>query len=167
MIGKETAEKGMALGLDVIAYDPYAEEELFSSHEVRRVEFDELLISSDYLSLHAPATEETHHILNEDTFKLMKSTSYLINTSRGALVDEEALLTAVQMGQIAGAALDVREQEPPAADDPLMKEERIVMTPHLGWCSIEAGKNLRVRATQAIIDVLQGRAPMNPVNDPT
>jgi len=165
-IGRETAKKAKCMGLEVIAYDPYTNAEVFRELGIQQVGFEEMLKRSDYISLHAPATDETQQIINANTIKLMKPTAYLINTSRGALIDEDALLEAVQSGKISGAALDVRANEPPAPNDPLMKEERIIITPHLGWCSMEAGINLRVRASQAIVDVLQGRRPANPANEP-
>lgn len=165
-IGRETAKKAKGIGLKVIAHDPYTDIEVFDELGVDQVDFEEMLKRSDYISLHAPATDETHHMINTNSIRLMKPTAYLINTSRGALIDEDALLQAVQNGKISGAALDVRANEPPAPDDPIMKEENIIITPHLGWCSVEAGISLRVRASQAIVDVLQGRRPENPVNDP-
>ena len=165
-IGKATAKKAKGIGLEVIAYDPYTDGEAFSELGVEQVDFEEMLKRSDYISLHTPATDETQQIINTQSIKLMKPTAYLINTSRGTLIDEDALLQAVQSGMISGAALDVRANEPPEPNDLLMKEERIIITPHLGWCSLEAGNNLRERASQAIVDVLQGQRPANPANDP-
>jgi D-3-phosphoglycerate dehydrogenase len=97
---------------------------------------------------------------------LMKPHAYLINTGRGKLIDEDALLKAVQEGRIRGAALDVMDVEPPPTDNPLLKDERIIVTPHAAFFSEEAVHDVRVRGAEAVIDVLQGRVPKNPANQP-
>ncbi len=166
LIARSTSAKAQGLGLNVIAHDPYVEASVFTARNVRQVSFEELLQGSDYLSLHVPATDDTRKIINSDRLKMMKPGAYLINTARGALIDENALLAAVQNGQIRGAALDVRAVEPTPEDDLLMKEERILLTPHLAWCSVEGAYDLRVRASMEIVRVLRGEKPLNPANHP-
>jgi D-3-phosphoglycerate dehydrogenase / 2-oxoglutarate reductase len=166
LIAKSAAAKAQGLGLNVFAHDPYVEASVFMALNVRQVGFEDLLQSSDYLSLHVPATNGTRGIINSTSLRLMKPGAYLINTARGVLIDEDALLAAVQNGQIQGAALDVRVLEPPPEDDPLKKEERIILTPHLAWCSLEAAYDLRIRASMEIVRVLKGEKPLNPANQP-
>ncbi len=167
LIARATAQKAKALGLNVIAYDPYINAEVFNVHGVTQATLEELLSTSDYVSLHLPATESSIKIINTVSLSKMKPSAYLINTSRGALIDEAALLYAVQSGTILGAALDVRSTEPQSPDDPLARDEHIIITPHLAWCSIDAGHDLRLRATMEIVRVLKGMPPQNPANKPT
>ena len=131
-IGQATAVKGRGLGLDVIAYDPYVDAAAMAELGVQVVDLETLLRTADYISLHSPLTEETRHLMNAETLAMMKPTAYLVNAARGGLIDEDALLAAVQNGQIAGAALDVLAVEPVAADHPFLQEERILLTPMLG-----------------------------------
>ncbi len=132
-IGQATASKGRGLGLKVLAFDPYADAAMMADLGVRLVDLETLLRGSDYISLHSPLTKETHQLINAETLAMMKPTAYLVNAARGGLIDEEALLAAVQKGQIAGAALDVLADEPVAAGHPFLQEERILLTPHAGW----------------------------------
>ena len=128
------------------------------------VDLETVLRKSDFISLHSPLTEETRHLINADTLAMMKPTAYLVNAARGALVDEEALLSAVQSGQIAGAALDVLNVEPVAADHPFLKEERVLLTPHAGWYSEESKIDVRVQGAEEVVRVLRGERPRAPVN---
>lgn len=165
-IARATATKARGLGLQVIAYDPFVGEEAFRGYGVRPVSLAELLAESDYVSLHLPVTEATRQIIDAGRLASMKPGAYLINTSRGMLIDEGALLAAVRTGQIRGAALDVRATEPPPPDDPLMREDNILITPHMAWCSVEATASLRRRASQEIVRVLRGEKPEHPANQP-
>ena len=101
-----------------------------------------LLKESDYVSLHCPLTPQTKHLINQETLSLMKPTAFLINTSRGALIDEPALIDALKRGIIAGAGLDVQETEPPASDTPLYTMDNVILTPHMGWKGLETRKRL-------------------------
>jgi D-3-phosphoglycerate dehydrogenase len=158
------APKAQALGLKVIAYDPYVPEESMASEAVRKVELDELLEASDLISVHAPLTPDTHHMFNREAFGQMKPSAFLVNTARGPLVDEQALVEALDEGQIAGAALDVLEQEPPPADSPLLGRTDIILTPHTGFYSIESLEDLQTKAAQEVVRVLRGERPRSPVN---
>lgn len=163
-IGQATAAKGRGLGLNVLVFDPVLNEEVVARLGVRAVDRETLARESDYISLHTPLLDSTHHLVNAHFLSLMKPTAYLINAARGPLVDETALLDAVQKGQIAGAALDVLATEPPAADNPLLHEERILITPHSAWYSEEAKIEMRTRAAEEVVRVLQGQPPRAPAN---
>jgi D-3-phosphoglycerate dehydrogenase len=158
------APKAQALGLKVIAYDPYVPEESMAREAVRKVELDELLEVSDLISVHAPLTPDTHHMFNREAFQRMKPSAFVVNTARGPLVDEQALVEALDEGQIAGAALDVLEQEPPPADSPLLGRTDIILTPHTGFYSIESLEDLQTKAAQEVVRVLRGEKPRSPVN---
>ena len=164
-IGQATASKGRGLGLEVLVFDPYADAAAMAELGVRVVDLETLLRRSDYISLHSPLTEETRHLIDAETLALMKPTSYLVNAARGGLIDEDALLAAVQSGQIAGAALDVLAVEPVAADHPFLQEERILLTPHAGWYSEESKIDVRVQGAEEVVRFLRGERPRAPVNE--
>ncbi len=164
-IGQAMATKARGMGLNVIVYDPYVSEAVLVADGARAVDLEAMLAQADYVSLHAPLTDSTRHILNAGTLALMKPTAYIINTARGALIDEIALLDAVQSGQIAGAALDVLQQEPVAADSPLRAEPRILLTPHAAWYSEEANEDVVVKGAEDVVRVLNGERPRTPVNE--
>lgn len=128
------------------------------------VSLDELLTQSDFVSLHAPLTPETHHLINAERLRIMKPTAYVINTSRGGLIDATALLNAIQTTKLAGAALDVFEPEPPDLNLPLYRDERVIITPHAAFVSAESLEQLRRQATNQIVQALRGQRPDNVVN---
>jgi D-3-phosphoglycerate dehydrogenase len=163
-IGQSTAEKGRGLGLKVIAYDPYLDAQVIEAAGVQAVDWETLLRTSDYISLHTPLTDSTYHLVNAEALALMKPTAYLINTARGPLIDEDALLAAVRSGQIAGAALDVLMAEPPPPDHPLLREKNILITPHIAFYSEAAKRDLRIRGAEEVVRALKGEAPRSPVN---
>lgn len=161
-IARNLVPKARALGLSVIActrtgkaYDTGC----------RMVSLSELLEQSDYLSLHAPLTPETKHVLGAAQFSRMKPSAYLINTSRGGLVDHTALWQALEQRQLAGAALDVFEPEPPDLTLPLYRDERVIVTPHAAFASEESIIELRTRVARQIAAVLLGQRPENIVNN--
>ncbi len=164
-IGSASARKGIGLGLNVIACDPYIPEERFAGLGVRRVDFETLLRESDILTLHVPLTSETRRIIDARALALMKPSALLINTARGEVVDIEALMEAVRSGRLAGAGLDVLPWEPPPPDHPVLHDERILVTPHIAWASEEAAYDSRVRACQDVIRVLRGERPVYALND--
>lgn len=158
------APKARSFGVNVIASDPFVPKEVMAQAGVAPVTLDELIERSDYVSIHAPLTSETRHLFNADVFRRMKPTAYLINTARGPLVDEHALVDALAAGRIAGAALDVVEQEPPAPGSPLLTCANLILTPHTGFYSEESLVDLQTKATEEVVRVLGGQAPLNPVN---
>jgi D-3-phosphoglycerate dehydrogenase len=137
-IGRTVAERALGLGMRVLAHDPYVSPEAAAKQKILLVGFDELLSSSDYVSVHVPLLKSTQHLLNSVALRKMKKGAYLINCARGGIVDEKALLEVLEEKQLAGAALDVFETEPLPADSPLLKCNDLVLTPHLGASTDEA-----------------------------
>ena len=159
-IAREVATRGRALGCSVIAHDPYIAADAFEAAAVERVErLDELLARSDYVSLHVPLTPETHHLIGAEQLAAMRPNAVLINTSRGPVVDESALIEALDQSRIAAAGLDVFGEEPLPAGSPLTRMDNVVLTPHSASYSDEAFGELKRRAARAAIDVMQGRWP--------
>lgn len=163
-IPQTLAPKAQALGLDVIAFDPFVPQEVLDRLGVRRVPLGTLLETSDYISIHAPLTAETHHMFNAAAFKAMKPEACIINTARGPLIDEAALVAALDAGEIAGAALDVTEAEPPAADSSLFGRDDIIVTPHAAFYSEDALLDLQTKVAEDVARVLSGEAPRYPAN---
>ena len=163
-IGRMTAGKAQCFGLKILGYDPYVDKSLAKESGITLVSLPELLKESDFVSVHTPLNEETWHLIGEKEFKLMKPTAYFINTSRGSVVDEPALIKALQEKWIAGAALDVFEKEPVDSDNPLLKMDNVVVTPHSASYSDVAFKRLRTSVGQEAARVLSGRWPKNVVN---
>lgn len=163
-IGGRLAKRAAALELNVAAFDPIAVQSQFDELGVERVTFEELLSRSDYISIHVPLTPETYRMFDEAAFRQMKSTAYIVNTSRGPTVDQEALVKALRNGWIAGAGLDVHEKEPPDADSPLFQMDNVVLTPHAGYYSDAALEAMAIRCGQEIASVLTGHMPRNLVN---
>ena len=157
------APKAQAFGINVVTYDPFVPKDVLAKANVKHVELEELLKTSDYVSLHCPLMPETKHIMNAKTFALMKPGSYIVNTGRGPLIDEAALAVALDKGQLAGAALDVVEKEPPT-DSPIMGRDNVIITPHTAFYSEEALLDLQTKAAEEVVRVLSGQAPKNPVN---
>jgi D-3-phosphoglycerate dehydrogenase / 2-oxoglutarate reductase len=158
------APKAQAFGIDVIATDPYVPADVMARADVERVTFDELVARADYISIHSPLTIQTHHLFDAGVFARMKRTAYLVNTARGPLVDERALVEALNAGRIAGAALDVVELEPPAPDSALLQCPNLILTPHTAFYSEESLIDLQRKATEEVVRVLGGQLPLNPVN---
>lgn len=163
-IPRALAPKAQALGLAVRAFDPYVPREEVARAGVEAVTFDQVVAESDFISIHAPLLPETRHLFNREVFRRMKPTAYLINTARGPLVDTDALLEALEQGRLAGAALDVLPQEPPAPDSPLLKCEKLILTPHAAFYSEESLEELQSKAAEEVVRVLLGQPPNNPVN---
>jgi D-3-phosphoglycerate dehydrogenase len=163
-VARCTARRAQAFGLNVIAYDPYVSEMEMSAAGVEPVSFPELLARSDYLSIHAPHNDETEHAINAAAFAQMKRTAIVINTARGPIIDEVALIDALRSGAIAGAGLDVLELEPPRRDNPLLAMENVVVTPHVASASTRMRPETRRRVGREVALVLRGRWPMSCVN---
>ena len=163
-IGRAFAQRIEGFEVELIAYDPFIPDELFEEVGAKSVSFDELLVESDYVSIHMPLDDGTYHIIDEDALRKMKPNAILINSSRGPVVDEVALIRALQEGWILGAGLDVLEKEPPDEDNPLLTMDNVVLTPHAAHYS-ELSMEIRPRRYGAeIAAVLDGRKPMNLVN---
>lgn len=165
-IPRLVAKKMAGFGVHIIAYDPMMNEEQARALGVTPVSFDQLLRESDYLSVHCPLTADTHHLFNEAAFRAMKPTAIFINTARGAVVNEEDLIHALEQGEIAMAGIDVTETEPIPVGHPLLKLDNAVVTPHAAWYSEEAVQSLQLKAAQEAARVLMGQPPLNPVNHP-
>jgi len=157
------APKAKSFGMRVVTYDPYIPDDVLKRAGVDRVEFDELVRISDYISIHTPLMPATHHLFNADVFSRMKPGAYIVNTARGPIIDEAALATALDKKQIAGAALDVMEKEPPGTS-PLFGRDNIIVTPHTSFYSEESLVDLQTKAAEEVARVLTGQAPKNPVN---
>ena len=160
-IARMVAQKALGFGLKVIAYDPYVPKVDIG---VKLVELSQLLTDSDFVSIHAPLTAETKHSFGENELKLMKKTAYLVNTSRGPIIDEKALYVALKEKWIAGAALDVMEKEPPDWEEPLLKLENIIITPHISFYSEESYVELKTKVAESVRSVLKGGLPRAMVN---
>ena len=150
--------------LDVLVYDPYVDAAAVEAADAEKVDLDTLLERSKYVSVHAPLTEETHHLIDAAAFERMREDAILINTARGPLVDIDALGEAVEDGEIAGAGLDVLPEEPPDRIPPI-EHDSVVYTPHVAWYSEESMATMRRTVTEDLRDILQGATPRNPVND--
>jgi D-3-phosphoglycerate dehydrogenase len=163
-IGSAFARRVAAFETKVIACDPYVEDAHFAALGVERVSLPALAERSDYVSVHTLLNAETRHLIGEAFFRRMKPTAILINTSRGPVVDEKALIRALQERRLAGAALDVWESEPVAADNPLLKLDNVIATPHAAYFSTAAVAQVPRRCGEEIARVLTGRRPLNVVN---
>ncbi len=163
-IARILARMARAVGFQLCAADPYVEKAVITKAGVTPVTFGRLLASSDFISLHAPLSPKTHHLIDAASLRRMKPTSYLVNTSRGGLIDESALYDALKENRIAGAALDVLEEEPWRSESPLRALENLIVTPHAAWYTERAKETLRRKACAEVIRVLRGRLPKNLVN---
>ena len=156
-IGREVIKIAQALGMKILAYARTPRED---EPGIRFASLEEVLAQSHYLTLHCPLNAETRHLINRERLALMKPTACIVNTARGALIDEEALIEALQEGHIAGAGLDVQETEPPAADNPLYDMDNVILTPHMGWRGLETRQRLVSIAADDIKNFLAG-TPVN------
>lgn len=160
-IGQALAVRAQGFGLKVLATGR-TRRDLPSGVEWR--ELEDLLVESDYVSLHTPLTAETKHLINARTLSLMKPSAFIINTARGGVIDHEALATAIEAGRLAGAGLDVQTPEPPDLKQRPYNDPRVIVTPHAAFVSQESLADLRRRASQQVVDRLSGRVPENVVN---
>jgi D-3-phosphoglycerate dehydrogenase len=163
-IAKALASKVQPLGMKVLVYDPYLDAELISGYGAEAVRLDRLLAEADAISIHVPLSSETRNIIGERELALMKATAFLINTSRGGIVDERSLAVALKERQLGGAALDVLDIEPPPADHPLRQAPNIILTPHLAFYSRESVIELQTKAAEEVARALKGEPPRSPVN---
>ncbi|MBA2446471.1 MAG: C-terminal binding protein [Chloroflexi bacterium] len=163
-IARAVARRAQGFGMRVLAFDPYVKPDAMAQIGVESRPLEELLGESDFVSAHAPYNEGTHHLMSEAQFGLMKPSAVFVNTGRGKVVDEPALIRALQAGKIAGAGLDVLEEEPPQPSNPLLSMENVVVTPHMASYSNEANVARRRRVGEEIAAILTGQRPRNVVN---
>lgn len=164
-IGTRVALRARAFEMDIFVYDPYIPESHVTALGGKWVGLDELLRESDVVTIHCPLTPETRGMIDERRLALMKTSAYLINAARGGIVDEDALCHALKQRKIAGAALDVVEDEPPGKNHPLFQFDNVVLTPHIGALTFEASKRGEWGAAEEVIRVLEGKKPKNPVGE--
>jgi len=163
-IPRTLAPKAKAFGLHVLTHDPYVSQEALAAAGVEGVSFDELLARSDFISVHAPLLPATRELMNASTFAKMKKRAFLINTARGPLVDEAALVVALNSGQLGGAALDVVATEPLAKDSPLLGRDNVILTPHTAFYSVEALEELQTKCAGDVARVLSGEKAIYPIS---
>jgi D-3-phosphoglycerate dehydrogenase len=163
-IARALAAKVAPLGFRVVTTDPFVSEEAVRAAGAQLVTLEELLGAADVVSIHAPLTVDNRHLIGERELAMMKPGAILVNTSRGPLIDVDALRAALGEGRLGGAGLDVLEVEPPLADDPLLRRDDLVITPHAAFYSEESLKELQRKAVEQVIDALAGRMPPYAVN---
>jgi D-3-phosphoglycerate dehydrogenase len=162
-IPRALTPKAQAFGLKVIAHDPYVAGDTFAALGVEGIGFDGLCARSDFISVHAPLTEATRGLVNAAAFAKMKKGALLVNTARGPLIDEPALVAALDSGQLGGAALDVVVTEPLPKDSPLLGRDNVVLTPHTAYYSVESLVELQTKCAADVARVLSGEKPIYPV----
>jgi D-3-phosphoglycerate dehydrogenase len=160
-IGLEVAKKISGFGVKVIAFDPYLQK---VKGQVELTDFDTVLKTSDFISVHCPLNESTRHLIGQKEFQKMGKRPIIINTSRGPIIDETALIEALKEGGVSGAGLDVLEKEPPDSQSPLLKMDNVILSPHVGFYSEESISELKRRTAQNVSNVLMGRWPGSVVN---
>jgi D-3-phosphoglycerate dehydrogenase len=163
-IPRALAPKAKAFGLNVLTHDPYVKPEALAAAGVEGVSFDDLLARSDFISVHAPLMPQTRGLMNAAAFAKMKKGALLINTARGPLVDEAALVAALDAGQLGGAALDVVTTEPLAKDSPLLGRDNVIVTPHTAFYSVEALEELQTKCASDVARVLSGEKAVYPIS---
>jgi glyoxylate reductase len=163
-IGYAVAKRATGFGMKILFYDVVPRPEIERDFGAKKVDLDTLFKESDYISIHVPLMKETFHLVNEEKLKLMKKTAYLINNSRGPVVDEKALYQALKEGRIAGAGLDVFEQEPTPLDNPLLKFDNIVVAPHISSASYETRSKMAEMVADNLMAFFEGKKPPNLIN---
>lgn len=165
-IGSEVAKRALSFGMKVLAFDPFLSVQVAQNMGVEMAELKRVLQESDYITVHTPLTDETRHMLSDKEFGMMKKGVRIINCARGGIIDEPALVKAVQEGKVAGAAMDVFESEPLSADNELLKLDNVITTPHLGASTEEAQVNVAIEVAEIVRDALLGRGIRNAANYP-
>jgi phosphoglycerate dehydrogenase-like enzyme len=163
VIGRATARLAAPFGYRIVAHDPYAPAQAFAEQGVEAVSLDDLMRRSDVVSVHVFLSDETRHLVDARCLSLMKPTAWIVNTSRGRVIDEAALIAALREGRIAGAALDVMEREPLPADSPLTGMDNVILSPHVAGSSAQGARQLRERAAEIALQVALGGLPQRHV----
>jgi D-3-phosphoglycerate dehydrogenase len=165
-IGSEVAKRAKAFGMDVIGYDPFLSEDRAEKMGVRLGSVEDIVRQADFITVHTPLTNETHHMIAKAQFDKMKPGVRIVNCARGGIIDEMALKEAIDEGIVAGAAFDVFEEEPPRPDHPFLTHPKIIVTPHLGASTVEAQENVAIDVSEQVLHILRGEAFKNAVNMP-
>ncbi|MEM3725342.1 MAG: glyoxylate reductase [Candidatus Bathyarchaeia archaeon] len=163
-IGYAVAKRASGFNMKILYYDVIPRPEMEKELNAKRVDLDTLLKEADFVSIHVPLMKETYHLINAEKLRLMKKTAYLINNARGPIVDEKALYEALKEGRIAGAGLDVFEQEPTPVDNPLLKLDNVVVAPHISSASYETRSKMAEMVAENLVAFFEGRKPPNLVN---
>ena len=163
-IGYAVAKRATGFGMKILFYDVVPRPEIEKDFGAKKVDLDTLFRESDFICIHVPLMKETHHLVNTEKLKLMKKTAYLINNSRGPVVDEKALYEALKEGRIAGAGLDVFEQEPTPMDNPLLKFDNVVVAPHISSASYETRSMMAEMVADNLVAFFEGKKPPNLIN---
>ncbi len=166
-IGAIVADRAQGLKMKVIAFDPFISEERAANMDIELVSLDDLFRRADYITVHTPMTKETRHMINQESFAIMKDSVRIINCARGGIIKEDDLFAALRDGQVSGAAFDVFEEEPPASDHPLFTLDNFICTPHLGASTDEAQVNVAVTVAEQIADYLSNGTIVNALNVPS
>jgi D-3-phosphoglycerate dehydrogenase / 2-oxoglutarate reductase len=166
-IGSEVAKRAKAFGMEVLGYDPFMTEDRAEKIGVTLGAVDDIVRKADFITVHTPLTNDTRNIISRPQFEIMKKGARIINCARGGIIDELALVEAIDSGIVAGAAFDVFTQEPPAADHPFLNHPKIIVTPHLGASTIEAQENVAVDVSEEILHILRSEPFKNAVNMPS
>ncbi len=163
-IARAVARRAQAFGMSVVAFDPYVEPDVFATHNVQQASLEAACRDSDVVSCHLPLTTETYHLIGAAQFRLMKPSAIFLSTGRGQVVDESALIAALQAGRLAGAGLDVLEEEPPDPNNPLLRMPNVALSPHMASVSDVSAVERRRLLGRQVADALQGRVPRGVVN---
>jgi D-3-phosphoglycerate dehydrogenase len=164
-IGQRVAQRAQAFGMRVTAApDPAVTREEVAALGITLLPLEQMLADADYLTLHVPLLDSTRHLIDGDRLALMKPNAVIINTSRGPVIEETALVNALKNGRLAGAGLDVYEREPISPDNPLLALGNVVLSSHAAWYSVDALREMKTKAAQAVADVLQGQVPKSILN---
>lgn len=165
-IGSEVAKRARAFGMKIMAYDPFLTDERAEKENITNATIEEILQHADFITVHTPLNKETRHMISTPQFEMMKPGVRIINCARGGIIDEKALVEAIRSGKVAGAALDVFEEEPPSKDNPLLHMEEVIVTPHLGASTVEAQENVALDVSEEILHLLRNEPFKNAVNIP-
>lgn len=165
-IGSEVAKRAKAFGMNILAFDPFLTQERAEKMEVKLASVDDIVRNADFMTVHTPLTPETHHMISRPQFEVMKKGMRIVNCARGGIIDETALVEAINEGIVAGAAFDVFESEPPQQDHPFLTHPKIIVTPHLGASTVEAQENVAIDVSEEVLHILRNEPFKNAVNMP-
>lgn len=165
-IGSEVAKRAKAFGMEIMGYDPFLTEERAEKMGIRLSSVEDIVRNADFMTVHTPLTPETRHMIGKAQFEIMKPGMRIVNCARGGIIDELALVEAVDQNIVAGAAFDVFEVEPPAEDHPFLTHPKIIVTPHLGASTVEAQENVAIDVSEQVLHILRNEPFSNAVNMP-